>query len=375
AEETQYPVVIRPSYVLGGRAMEIVHNQEQLKYYMTHAVQVSNNNPVLIDKYLFAATEIDVDAICDGDDVYIAGIMEHIEEAGIHSGDSACSLPPYSLSEEIIEDLKQQTTKMALALGVKGLINIQFAVQRFENDRYDIYILEVNPRASRTVPFVAKVTGVPVAAIAAKVMAGAKLKQLKPKNVVLDYVAVKEAVFPFARFPGTDILLGPEMRSTGEVMGIDTDFATAFYKAQLGAGSVLPISGTVFLSVRDNDKNAIVSSARQLIQAGFKLIATKGTADYLKKQGIDVDVINKVMEGRPNIVDLMTDKKIAMVINTVAGAQSITDSLSIRTTALMQKIPHYTTISGAKAAVLAIIKIKENDFEVLSIQNFHKKIA
>jgi len=373
AEEIQYPVVIRPSFVLGGRAMEIVHNEAQLKHYMQHAVQVSSDNPVLIDKYLFAATEIDVDAICDGEEVYIAGIMEHIEEAGIHSGDSACSLPPYSLSEDIIEDLKRQTHKMALALKVKGLINIQFAIQRFDNDQYEIYILEVNPRASRTVPFVAKVTGVPVAAIAAKVMAGYKLQDIGVKEVSLDYVAVKEAVFPFARFPGTDILLGPEMRSTGEVMGIDQDFATAFYKAQLGAGSVLPTSGSVFLSVRDSDKSLIVSSARQLIQAGFSLVATKGTADYLQKQAIDVEVINKVMEGRPNIVDLLTDKKITMVINTVSGAQSIADSLSIRTTALMQKIPHYTTISGAKAAVLSIVKIKEKDFDVLSIQNFHKK--
>ena len=375
AENIGYPVVIRPSFVLGGRAMEIVHNQEQIKHYMKYAVKISENNPILIDKYLSAATEIDVDAICDGDDVYIAGIMEHIEEAGIHSGDSACSLPPYSLSDDIIHDLKQQTVKMSKALKVKGLINIQFAVQRFNDGNYQIYILEVNPRASRTVPFVAKVTGVPVAGIATKIMAGEKLKSFKLPDIHLDYVAVKEAVFPFARFPGTDILLGPEMRSTGEVMGIDTDFATAFFKAQLGAGSVLPTSGTVFVSVRDSDKDAVVLPARQLVQAGFKLVATKGTADHLHNHGIDVELVNKVLEGRPNIVDLMTDKKIAMVINTVAGVQSITDSLSIRTTALMQKIPHYTTISGAKAAVLAIIKIKDSDFKVLSLQEFYKKIA
>ncbi len=370
-----YPVVIRPSFVLGGRAMEIVHNESQLKHYMKYAVKVSDNNPVLIDKYLANATEVDVDAICDGDDVYIAGIMEHIEEAGIHSGDSACSLPPYSLSEIIINDLKQQTIKMAKALKVKGLINIQFAIQRFDNNDYTIYILEVNPRASRTVPFVAKVTGVPIARIATKVMVGEKLKNLKPAEIILDYIAVKEAVFPFARFPNSDILLGPEMRSTGEVMGIDTDFATAFYKAQLGAGSVLPESGTVFISVRDADKDKMVLPARQLMSAGFSLIATKGTAEHLRKQGIDVDTINKVLEGRPNIVDLMTDKKIAMVINTVEGVQSITDSLSIRTTALMQRIPHYTTLSGAKAAILAIIKIKDSDFNVSSIQNFYKRIA
>ncbi len=373
ANSIQYPVVIRPSFVLGGRAMEIVHNDTQLKHYMTHAVNVSVNNPVLIDKYLFNATEIDVDAICDGEDVYIAGVMEHIEEAGVHSGDSACSLPPYSLSDEIINDLKQQTIKMAKALKVKGLINIQFAVQRFDNDVYKIFILEVNPRASRTVPFVAKVTGVPIARIATKVMVGEKLKNLKPVSINLDYVAVKEAVFPFSRFPGSDILLGPEMRSTGEVMGIDTDFATAFYKAQLGAGSVLPMSGKVFISVRDCDKDKMVLPARQLVQAGFTLIATKGTAECLRRHGIDVDVTNKVLEGRPNIVDLMTDKKIAMVINTVEGVQSITDSLSIRTTALMQKIPHYTTLSGAKAAVLAIVKVKDNDFNVSSIQKFYNK--
>ncbi len=375
ANTIQYPVVIRPSFVLGGRAMEIVHNDTQLKHYMTHAVKVSLNNPVLIDKYLFAATEIDVDAICDGDDVYIAGVMEHIEEAGVHSGDSACSLPPYSLSDTIIDDLKQQTIKMAKALKVKGLINIQFAVQRFDNDVYKIFILEVNPRASRTVPFVAKVTGVPIAQIATKVMVGEKLKNLKPISINLNYVAVKEAVFPFSRFPGSDILLGPEMRSTGEVMGIDADFATAFYKAQLGAGSVLPMSGKVFISVRDCDKDKMVLPARQLVQAGFTLIATKGTAECLHRQGIDVEVINKVLEGRPNIVDLMTDKKIAMVINTVEGVQSITDSLSIRTTALMQRIPHYTTLSGAKAAVLAIVKVKDNDFNVSSIQKFYNKNA
>lgn len=375
ANTIQYPVVIRPSFVLGGRAMEIVHNDTQLKHYMTHAVNVSVNNPVLIDKYLFNATEIDVDAICDGDDVYIAGVMEHIEEAGVHSGDSACSLPPYSLSDVIIDDLKQQTMTMAKALKVKGLINIQFAVQRFDNDAYKIFILEVNPRASRTVPFVAKVTGVPIAQIATKVMVGEKLKHLNPPSINLDYVAVKEAVFPFSRFPGSDILLGPEMRSTGEVMGIDTDFATAFYKAQLGAGSVLPMSGKVFISVRDCDKDKMVLPAKQLVQAGFTLIATKGTAEHLRKQGIDVEIINKVLEGRPNIVDLMTDKKIAMVINTVEGMQSITDSLSIRTTALMQKIPHYTTLSGAKAAVLAIVKVKDNDFNVSSIQKFYNKKA
>lgn len=373
AEKIEYPVVIRPSFVLGGRAMEIVHNEAQLKHYMQYAVSISENNPVLIDKYLFNATEIDVDAICDGDDVYVAGIMEHIEEAGIHSGDSACSLPPYSLNEEIIEDLKQQTITMAKALNVKGLINIQFAVQRFDGNAYKIYILEVNPRASRTVPFVAKVTGVPIARIAAKVMAGEKLKHINPLSPNIDYVAVKEAVFPFARFPGSDILLGPEMRSTGEVMGIDTDFATAFYKAQLGAGSALPKSGSVFLSVRDCDKDALVLPARQLLDAGFKLIATKGTAAHLRKQGIDVKTVNKVLEGRPNIVDLMTDEKIAMVINTVEGAQATSDSLSIRTTALMQKIPHYTTISGAKAAILAIVKVNNDDFKVSSVQNFYKR--
>ena len=374
ADTIHYPVVIRPSYVLGGRAMEIVHNKQQLQRYMTEAVQVSGDNPVLIDKYLFNATEVDVDAICDKHDVFVAGIMEHIEEAGVHSGDSACSLPPYSLSEEIIADLKRQTIIIAKALDVCGLINIQFAIQRHGDDDYDIFILEVNPRASRTVPFVAKVTGVPVTKIATRVMAGESLKSFGLTDKKLDYVAVKEAVFPFARFPGTDILLGPEMRSTGEVMGIDRTFAAAFYKSQIGAGSILPAQGTIFISVRDSDKEGIVASARMLIKAGFTLVATTGTAVHLRKQGIDVERINKVLEGRPNIADMMQDGKIAMVINTVSGAQSIADSFSIRHTALMMKIPHYTTLAGAKAVTQAMTLGKAGALNVCSIQNYHTGI-
>ncbi|MEM6603116.1 MAG: carbamoyl-phosphate synthase large subunit [Pseudomonadota bacterium] len=378
ADEISYPVVIRPSYVLGGRAMEIVYNEEQLKRYMAEAEAALGENPILIDKYLFNATEVDVDALCDGSDVFVCGVMEHIEEAGIHSGDSACSLPPYSLSEEIVQELKRQTVIMAKAIGVCGLINIQFAIQRHEDNNFDVFIIEVNPRASRTVPFVAKVTGQPVTKIAARVMAGEKLGErlsdfaLNDKD--LDYIAVKEAVFPFSRFPGTDILLGPEMRSTGEVMGIDRTFARAFYKSQLGAGSILPQEGNIFISVRDKDKKAIVTPARQLEKSGFSLIATHGTAHYLREQGIDVKTINKVLEGRPNIVDLMQDGQISMVINTVEGAQSIADSFSIRNTALMMKIPHYTTIAGAKAAAQAMSLKPEEALKVEKIQTYHKGI-
>lgn len=375
AEEITYPVVIRPSYVLGGRAMEIVHNIDQLKRYMTEAVQVSGDNPVLIDKYLFNATEVDVDALCDGTDVFVCGVMEHIEEAGIHSGDSACSLPPHSLSEEIVAELKRQTVVMAKAIKVCGLINIQFAIQRHEDGSFEIYLIEVNPRASRTVPFVAKVTGVPVTKIASRIMAGETLKSFNLEDKALDYIAVKEAVFPFSRFPGSDILLGPEMRSTGEVMGIDRTFARAFYKSQLGAGSVLPESGTIFISVRDSDKKAIMAPARQLIKSGYDLVGTSGTAAYLREQGIDIKTVNKVLEGRPNIVDMMQDGKISMVINTSQGAQAVSDSFSIRRTALMMKIPHYTTIAGAKAAAQAMSLSKEDVLKVENIQSFHKGLA
>jgi carbamoyl-phosphate synthase large subunit len=370
ADRIGYPVVIRPSYVLGGRAMEIVHDLEGLRRYMTTAVKVSGKNPVLIDSYLRDAIEVDVDALCDGSQVYVAGIMEHIEEAGIHSGDSACSLPPYSLADGVIAEIRRQTEAMAHALGVVGLMNVQYAIK---DD--DIYVLEVNPRASRTVPFVAKATGIPIAKIAARIMAGEKLADLgidQPGPPKLDQVAVKEAVFPFARFPGVDVMLGPEMKSTGEVMGLDRDFGRAFAKSQLGAGVDLPIVGTVFVSVRDHDKQAIVGPARELQEMGFGLVATRGTANFLSEQGLAVDNINKVLEGPPHIVDLMIDGGVQLVLNTTEGAKSIEDSFSLRRTALTSGIPYYTTIAGARATVRAIQAMKNGSLEVASLQSYFK---
>ncbi len=350
AEEIGYPVVIRPSYVLGGRAMEIVHNVESLQRYMATAVVVSGTSPVLIDWYLRDAIEVDVDAICDSEDVFVAGIMEHIEEAGIHSGDSACSLPPHSLPDDIIEELCRQTKEMALALNVVGLMNVQFAIQDGV-----IFILEVNPRASRTVPFVAKATGVPIAKIAARVMAGEKLKSFDLReNLKLGHVAVKEAVFPFARFPGVDIILGPEMKSTGEVMGIDKDFPSAFAKSQLGAGTILPSEGAVFISIKDADKAAARKIATRLEDLGFEILATRGTAQYFSETGITVREVNKVLDGRPHCVDAIMNGEVQLVINTTEGAQAISDSFSIRRSALTGNIPHYTTITAAAAAAAAI---------------------
>ncbi|MFP6733294.1 MAG: carbamoyl-phosphate synthase large subunit [Rhodospirillales bacterium] len=350
ARRIGYPVVIRPSYVLGGRAMEIVHDMENLRRYMKTAVVVSGASPVLIDWYLRDAIEVDVDAISDGADVYVAGIMEHIEEAGIHSGDSACSLPPYSLSPEIVEELKRQTRALALALGVVGLMNVQFAVQAGV-----IFILEVNPRASRTVPFVAKATGVQVAKIAARIMAGEKLKSFDlDEDRVLAHVSVKEAVFPFSRFPGVDIILGPEMKSTGEVMGIGATFAEAFAKSQLGAGTMLPVDGCVFISVKDGDKGAALGLAKKLAGLGFAIIATGGTARHLNAAGLSVRRVNKVLEGRPHCVDAILNGEVQLIINTTESAQAIADSYSIRRTALTDNIPHYTTITGARAAIMAI---------------------
>ncbi len=368
AGEIGYPVVIRPSYVLGGRAMEIVHDPDGLRRYMTHAVKVSGRNPVLIDRYLRDAIEVDVDALSDGERVYVAGIMEHIEEAGIHSGDSACSLPPYSLDDAVIAEIRRQTEELARALQVVGLMNVQYAIK----DR-DIYVLEVNPRASRTVPFVAKATGVPIAKIAARIMAGEKLADFgitDPGPPVLDQIAVKEAVFPFARFPGVDVMLGPEMKSTGEVMGLDRDFGRAFAKAQLGAGVDLPVAGTVFVSVRDHDKQAVVAPSRDLLAMGFRLVATGGTSHYLAAQGLAVDSINKVLEGPPHIVDAMIDGQIQLVLNTTEGAKSIEDSFSLRRTALTCGIPYYTTIAGARAAVRAIEALKHGSLEVASLQSY-----
>ncbi len=360
-----YPVVIRPSYVLGGRAMEIVHDLEALRRYAINAVKVSGRSPVLIDSYLQDAIEVDVDAVADGAEVYVAGIMEHIEEAGIHSGDSACSLPPYSLADAVVREIERQTALLARALNVVGLMNAQFAVKDGE-----IYVLEVNPRASRTVPFVAKATGVAIAKIAARIMAGETLADLKPPHTRRDHVAVKEAVFPFARFPGVDIILGPEMKSTGEAMGIDRDFALAFAKSQLGAGTRLPQRGTVFVSVKDRDKPAMVAPGRRLVELGFTLIATAGTAAYLGAHGLPVTRVNKVLEGRPHIVDAMKDGAVQLIFNTTEGAQAIADSFTLRRTALTDNIPYYTTVSGVRAAVEAIAALMSGELEVAPLQSY-----
>ena len=377
ARRVGFPVVIRPSYVLGGRAMEIVRDEEQLDRYIRHAVQVSGDSPVLIDQYLSRATEVDVDALCDGETVFVAGVMEHIEEAGVHSGDSACSLPPFSLKTETIEELKRQTEAMAFALNVRGLMNVQFAIEEPHSDAPRIFVLEVNPRASRTVPFVAKTIGQPVAAIAAKIMAGVSLASFGLKQTVFDHVAVKEAVFPFARFPGVDTVLGPEMRSTGEVMGLDwrrpgegpgPAFARAFAKSQLGGGTVLPKSGCVFISVKESDKPFILEPARLLARAGFRIIATSGTCNYLLGQGLAAEPIKKVLEGRPNIVDAMKNGEVQVVFNTTEGRQSLADSFSLRRTALMGKIPYFTTTAGALAASQAITAVGE--LEVRALQSY-----
>ena len=354
AETIGYPVVIRPSYVLGGRAMEIIHDQPALHRYMSEAVKASGDKPVLLDLYLQDAIEVDVDAVADRDSVYVAGIMQHVEEAGIHSGDSACSLPPHSLSAALIEAIEAQTEALARALGVVGLMNVQFAIKDG-----DIYILEVNPRASRTVPFVAKATGVPIAKIAARVMAGEPLASFGlGRRPALGHVSVKEAVFPFARFPGVDIILGPEMKSTGEVMGIAEDFRGAFAKSQLGAGMRLPTSGTVFISVKDRDKDEAAELARRLADMGFSLLSTDGTAQHLAARGLAVRRINKVMQGRPHCEDAIISGEVHLVINTTEGAQAITDSFSIRRSALIKNVPHYTTMAGAGAAVDAIWSLK-----------------
>ena len=363
-----YPVVIRPSYVLGGRAMEIVYDNTGLHRYMREAVRVSGENPVLIDRYLNDAIEVDVDCIADGETVYVAGVMEHIEEAGIHSGDSACALPPYTLSPATVTELKAETEAMAKALGVVGLMNVQYAIK--DND---IYVLEVNPRASRTVPFVAKATGVPVAKIGARVMAGARLSEFRlDDDSIAPHVAVKEAVFPFARFPNVDTILGPEMKSTGEVMGLDSSFERAFAKSQLGAGVKLPMSGCVFLSVRDSDKSAAVGVARRLLDMGFTVMATRGTASRLREAGLKVSQVNKVLEGRPHCVDSIRSGEVQMVINTAAGASSVADSFDIRRSALTHGVPHYTTIAGARAAAHAIAAMKSGGLEVAPLQAYFR---
>ncbi len=370
AEQVGYPVVVRPSYVLGGRAMEIVYDRASLQRYLKVVLAAAgpevSSGPVLIDHYLNDAIEADVDCIADGESVYVAGVLEHIEEAGIHSGDSACALPPYTLSPAIVAELKAQTEAMALELGIVGLMNVQYAMK---GD--DIYVLEVNPRASRTVPFVAKATGVPVAKIGARVMAGAKLGEFTlDDRAVVPHVAVKEAVFPFNRFQNVDVILGPEMRSTGEVMGLDTSFERAFAKSQLAAGVKLPLSGTVFLSVRDGDKAQLPRIGRQLAEMGFTIMATRGTAERLREAGVKVQVVNKVLEGRPHCVDAIRSGEVQMVINTAQGAQAVQDSYDIRRSALTMGIPHYTTMAGARAATHAISAMREGPLEVAPLQSY-----
>ncbi len=373
AERVTYPVVIRPSYVLGGRAMEIVHDRAGLHRYMREAVRVSGegmitSGPVLIDRYLNDAIEVDVDCICDGETVYVAGVMEHIEEAGIHSGDSACSLPPYTLSPAMVTELKAETEALAKALNIVGLMNVQYAIK---DDV--IYVLEVNPRASRTVPFVAKATGVPVAKIGARIMAGAKLSEFRlDDQAIAPHVAVKEAVFPFNRFAGVDTILGPEMKSTGEVMGLDASFERAFAKSQLGAGVHLPDAGTVFVSIKDADKKGVAQLARRLTEMGFAIRATRGTAARIREAGLPVTVVNKVLEGRPHCVDAIRSGEIQLVINTASSPQSVADSFDIRRSALTHGVPHYTTMAGARAAVHAIAALKSGPLEVAPLQAYFR---
>lgn len=372
AEEIGYPLVVRPSYVLGGRAMEIVHDAEGLERYFREAVQVSNESPVLLDRFLNDAVEVDVDAICDGTDVVIGGIMQHIEQAGVHSGDSACSLPPYDLTDEVQDRLREQTKSMALELKVLGLMNVQFAIQHKDGEDL-IFVLEVNPRASRTVPFVSKAIGVPLAKVAARCMAGESLKeQGVTTEVIPPYFSVKEAVFPFVKFPGVDPLLGPEMKSTGEVMGVGHSFGEAFAKSQLAAGGPLPQSGRAFISVRDGDKNAIVPVAQQLSAAGFELVATSGTAEVIESASVECKRINKVNEGRPHIVDQIKNGDIDLIINTTEGKLAISDSFSIRREALNHKVTYFTTVAGAQAVAYALPKLGER--EVNRLQDLHREI-
>ncbi|MDJ0641360.1 MAG: carbamoyl-phosphate synthase large subunit [Erythrobacter sp.] len=361
-----YPVLLRPSYVLGGRAMEIVDSEAQLDDYIKTAVNVSGDSPVLVDQYLRDAIECDVDALCDGKEVRIAGVMQHIEEAGVHSGDSACTLPPYSLPADTVAEMERQADALARALGVRGLMNVQFAVKDGE-----VYLIEVNPRASRTVPFVAKAIGQPVAKIASRVMAGEMLADFEPFKRDLPYIAIKEAVFPFGRFPGADPVLTPEMKSTGEVMGIDTTFDAAFLKSQMGAGMMLPYEGTVFVSVKNTDKPVIVPAVKRLIEQGFRVIATGGTQTFLAEQGLAVEHINKVAEGQPHIVDRIIDGEVALIFNTTEGWQSLLDSKSIRATALEKKVPYYTTATASNAAAAAIAAVKPDQLEVRSLQDYY----
>jgi carbamoyl-phosphate synthase large subunit len=366
AEKIGYPVLLRPSYVLGGRGMEVVDGPQQLDHYIATAVQVSGRSPVLIDRYLRDAIEVDVDAVSDGKDVEVAGVLQHIEEAGVHSGDSACAIPPHSLEPRVVREIERQTRELALALKVKGLMNVQYAIKEGE-----VYLIEVNPRASRTVPFVAKATGKPIAKIAARVMAGEPLAAFGRLSRDLDYIAVKEPVFPFARFPGTDPVLGPEMKSTGEVMGIDRDFDIAFAKALLSAGMILPQGGTAFVSVKDADKDNILPAVEKLVELGFRIIATGGTAAHLQSKGLPVEVVNKVAQGRPHIVDRLLDGDVALALNTTEGWQSLKDSHSIRATALAKKVPYFTTAAASLAAALSIEAVRGHALEVASLQSYY----
>jgi carbamoyl-phosphate synthase large subunit len=367
-KEIGFPVVVRPSYVLGGRGMAIIYDENYLLKYLAEYDEIFETGPLLIDKFLTDATEVDVDALCDGKEVFVAGIMQHIEEAGIHSGDSACSIPPYSLSAEIVKEIKHATIKLALALEVKGLMNVQFAIKD-----HKIFVLEVNPRASRTVPFVAKATGIGIAKIASLLMIGKKISDFNLQEKKFDFFSVKEVVFPFARFNNVDTLLGPEMKSTGEVMGIDKTFPLAFAKAQIAAGVKLPIDGLVFLSVKDSDKKYLPEIAQKLINIGFKIVATRGTAKFLAENDILSTIVNKITEDRPHVVEMIDRKEISLVINTTEGAQATRDSFSIRRTSLMRAVTYTTTISGARALVDAIEAYKNQGckFEVFALQDIH----
>ncbi|MEE9176392.1 MAG: ATP-grasp domain-containing protein, partial [Thermodesulfobacteriota bacterium] len=367
AKDIGYPIVVRPSYVLGGRAMEIVYKEEALKRYITEAVRVSPNHPILIDKFLKDAKEIDVDAICDGKTVVVGGVLEHIEEAGIHSGDSAMVLPPFSIENLVIEEIKRQTKELALALSIKGLVNIQFAVKDWE-----VYIIEVNPRASRTIPFVSKAIGVPLAKLGTKVMIGKTLDELGfTQEIVPNHICVKESVFPFVKFQGVDTILGPEMKSTGEVMGIDTDIRRAFAKSQIAAGNELPLSGTAFISVKDDDKPQAYLIAKKLSELGFNIMATRGTSAYFENSGLNCKFVKKVKEGRPHVVDHIKNGEIQLVINTTFGENEVAQSYSIRRASIIHRLPYFTTIAASRAAVGAIEVMIKEGLDVKAIQDYY----
>ncbi len=381
-ERIGYPVLVRPSYVLGGRAMVIAYDAAAVAQYMREAVEYSQERPVLIDHFLENAVEVDVDALCDSEDVIIAGIMQHIEEAGIHSGDSSCVLPTVSIREETLDILRTYTRKLALALKVVGLVNLQFAIQRDAEGSDHVYVIEVNPRASRTVPYVSKATGIPLAKIASRLMTGCKLRELLPEQLksgkdleVGTHFYVKSPVFPWSKFAGVDTVLGPEMKSTGEVMGVASTFGEAFAKAQLSAGQVLPTSGTIFLSVNDHDKSAVVDLARRYAHLGFKLVATEGTANVLERAGLTVERVFKVKEGRPNVVDLIKGERIQLIINTPRGQDTLFDEKAIRRAAVLARIPTITTVAAAQAAVEGIAAMQRHETTVAALQHLHAATA